>query len=81
LDGEAARFYRSIDPESYLKDIAPRPLVIIHSRNDTVIPYRLAEETYALGYEPKRLHTVGCPTHGFCPEMDDTLKEELARMA
>jgi fermentation-respiration switch protein FrsA (DUF1100 family) len=70
----------SIDPESYFKEISPRPLIMIHSRNDTIIPYSLAEQTYALGKEPKRLHTVGCKTHGYCMEMDDALKEELEKI-
>ena len=81
VDADRARFYLSIDPESYLQDISPRPLVMIHSRNDTIIPYSLAEQTYALGREPKSLHTVGCATHGYCREMDIALKEELEKMA
>jgi len=81
IDSDSARFYLSIDPESYLQDISPRPLVMIHSRNDTIIPYSLAEQTYALGREPKSLHTVGCATHGYCRDMDIALKEELEKMA
>lgn len=81
IDSDSARFYLSIDPESYLQDISPRPLVMIHSRNDTVISYSLAEQTYALGREPKSLHTVGCATHGYCREMDIALKEELEKMS
>ena len=81
IGSDSARFYLSIDPESYLQDISPRPLVMIHSRNDTVIPYSLAEQTYALGREPKSLHTVGCATHGYCREMDIALKEELEKMS
>ncbi len=77
----AARFYHSIDPDSYLTKIAPRPLVMIHSRNDTIIPYSLAEQTYVLATMPKSLHTVGCQTHGYCPEMDDAIAQELERMA
>jgi fermentation-respiration switch protein FrsA (DUF1100 family) len=80
IDRDTARFYRSIDPESYLNMISPRPLVMIHSLNDTIISYQLAEQTYRLGLQPKRLHTVGCRTHGFCPEMGDALKEELDSM-
>ena len=80
IDPDSARFYLSIDPESYLKEISHRPLIMIHSRNDTIIPYGLAEQTYALGKEPKRLHTVGCKTHGYCMEMDDALKEELEKI-
>ena len=81
IDPDSARFYLSIDPESYFKEISPRPLIMIHSRNDTIIPYSLAEQTYALGKEPKRLHTVGCKTHGYCMEMDDALKKELEKIA
>lgn len=78
-DRDLVRFYRSIDPESYLKKIAPRPLVMIHSRNDAIIPYGLAEQTYARGIQPKRLHTVGCATHGYCAEMNEAIREELKR--
>ncbi|MCX6674112.1 MAG: acetylxylan esterase [Methanothrix sp.] len=77
VDKDLIRFYRSIDPESYLSKIGPRPLVMIHSRNDTVIPYHLAEQIYARGVQPKRWHTVGCATHGYCTQMDGALKEEL----
>jgi len=81
IDSDSVRFYLSIDPESYLGEVFPRPLAMIHSRNDTIIPFRLAEETYALGPEPKSLNTVGCATHGYCREMDDALKEELKKMS
>jgi len=80
VDKNMVRFYRSIDPESYLSRIAPRPLVMIHSRNDTVIPYQLAEQTYARGMQPKRWHTVGCATHGYCAEMSGAIEEELKGM-
>jgi dienelactone hydrolase len=81
MDKDTARFYRSIDPESYLNMISPRPLIMIHSRNDTVISYQLAEQTYRLGLQPKRFYAVGCAKHGYCPEMDEAIKEELARMS
>lgn len=77
----AARFYLSIDPDSYLTKIAPRHLVMIQSSNDTIIPYSLAEKTYALAAMPKSLHTVGCQTHGYCPEMDEAITKELENMA
>jgi hypothetical protein len=79
-DRDLIRFYRSIDPETYLGKITPRPLVMIHSRNDTVIPYQLAERTYARGMQPKRLHTVGCNVHGYCAEMNGAIEEELKIM-
>jgi dienelactone hydrolase len=80
VDENMVRFYRSVDPETYLRRIAPRPLVMIHSRNDTIIPYQLAEQTYARGMQPKRLHTVGCKVHGYCPEMNEAIEEELKSM-
>lgn len=80
VDKNLVRFYRSIDPETYLNKIAPRPLVMIHSRNDTIIPYHLAEQTYARGVQPKRLHTVGCKVHGYCAEMNEAIEEELKSM-
>jgi len=80
VDNNLVRFYRSIDPETYLNKIAPRPLVMIHSSNDTVIPYYLAEQTYARGMQPKRLHTVGCKVHGYCAQMNEAIGEELKGM-
>jgi dienelactone hydrolase len=80
VDKNLVRFYRSIDPETYLRRIAPRPLVMIHSRNDTIISYHLAEQTYALGMQPKRLHPVGCKVHGYCAQMDEAIEEELKGM-
>jgi dienelactone hydrolase len=80
VDKNMVRFYRSIDPETYLYRIAPRPLVMIHSRNDTIIPYQLAEQTYARGVQPKRMHTVGCNVHGYCAQMNEAIEEELKGM-
>lgn len=81
LDKNLIRFYRSIDPETYLSRIAPRPLVMIHSRNDTIIAYQLAEKTFALAVEPKRFHTADCSVHGYCSQMNQAIEEELKSMA
>ena len=80
VDKDLIRFYRSIDPETYLGKITPRPLVMVHSRNDTIIPYHLAEQTYDRGMQPKRLHAVGCSVHGYCAEMNGAIEEELKSM-
>ncbi len=80
-DPEVVRFYISIDPESYLDRIAPRPLVMIHSRNDTIIPYQMAEKTFSLAVPPSRMHTVNCTVHGYCPEMAQAVEEELAAIS
>ena len=79
-DPEEIRFYRSIDPDTYLDKIPPRKFVMIHSLNDTVIHYENALRTYAKGDKPKELHTVGTATHGYCKEMDAFIKTELEEM-
>jgi fermentation-respiration switch protein FrsA (DUF1100 family) len=79
-DKDEIRFYRSIDPDTYLGKITPRPLVMIHSRNDTIIAYRLAEQTFARAFVPKALHAVNCSRHGYCPEMNEYLEKELRNM-
>jgi dienelactone hydrolase len=74
------RFFRSIDPDTYLNEIPPRKLVMIHSRNDTVIPYGLAQSTYAKAAQPKDFDQVGCYMHGYCAEMSSYLGEQLEEM-
>lgn len=77
---EAVRFYRSIDPDTYIERIPPRRFVMIHSKNDAVIPIDYARRTYEKALEPKEFHIVDCATHGRCGEMDPYIEEELARM-
>lgn len=79
-DATAIRFYKSIDPETYLGKIPPRKLVMIHSRNDPVISYDLALRMYSKAQSPKELHTIDRVFHGYCTHMDGMIKEELARM-
>lgn len=79
-DPNQLRFYLSIDPETYFSKIAPRKLVMIHSQNDTVVPYDLALQTFAMASGPKVLHTVNCTTHGYCAGMKAFLDEELTKM-
>ena len=80
IDEDTIRFYRSIDPETYLFKIPPRPLAMIHSSNDTVIPRQLAEQTYATASQPKSFDTVGCTQHGYCTEMDAYIEKRLLSM-
>jgi dienelactone hydrolase len=79
-DPDRIRFFRSIDPDTYLDEIPPRKLVMIHSRNDTVIPYGLAQSTYAKAAQPKDFDLVGCNLHGYCAEMSSYLGEQLEEM-
>jgi len=79
-DRDMIRFYRSIDPGTYLTGIPPRKFVMIHSLNDTVIQYDSAQRTYTRAVAPKELYTVGTATHGYCKEMDEFIKTELEGM-
>lgn len=77
---DAIRFYRSIDPETYLGKIPPRRFVMLQSLNDPIIPIEYANETYDEAFMPKNLLIVECAVHGRCAEMDSYLKKELAQM-
>ncbi len=77
---DAVRFYRSIDPETYLAKIPPRKFVMLHSLNDPVIAFEYANETYDKVFMPKKMFIVECATHGRCTEMDPYLERELAEM-
>jgi len=79
-DPDVIQFYRSIDPDTYLGKIPPGKFVMIHSLNDTIIPYENAQQTYAKAKEPKELHTVETATHGYCKEMAAFMKTELEAM-
>lgn len=80
VDKDIIRFYRSIDPETYLSKIPPRPLAMIHSLNDTVITRQLAERTYAMASQPKSFDIAGCTIHGYCTKMDADIEKRLFAM-
>ena len=77
---DMVRFYRSIDPDTYLNEISPRKFVMIHSLNDTIIPYDSAQQTYMKIGGRKSLHTALKEGHGYSAEMNPFLEEELAEM-
>lgn len=74
------RFYRSIDPDTYLGFIPPRKFVMMHSVNDTIIPINLAENTFKKAKEPKQFYTVTTGTHGFSEGMRAPLENEIRQM-
>ena len=77
---DMVRFYRSIDPDTYLNEISPRKFVMIHSLNDTTIPYDSAQQTYMKIGGLKSLHTTRKDGHGYSAEMNPFLEKELAEM-
>lgn len=77
-DAEADRFYRSIDPDTYLSALPPAKFVLIHSVNDTLIPYDAALKTFLLAKEPKAMYNTTEPTHGYTGSMNSYLEKELS---
>ena len=78
VDENIYRFYRSIDPETYIASISPRKVIMFHATNDSIIPYDLAEETFELASEPKAMYTVNGTTHGYSSSTKEELEKELA---
>jgi dienelactone hydrolase len=79
-DETLLRFYRSIDPDTYLGFIPPRKLVMMHSVNDSIIPIDLAEKTFKKAKEPKQFYSVTTGGHGFSEGMRAPLENELRLM-
>lgn len=78
VDEGVYRFYRSIDPETYIASISPRKVIMFHATNDSTIPYDMAEKTFELASEPKSMYTVNGTTHGYSSSTKEELKKELA---
>lgn len=79
-DKTLIRFYRSIDPETYLGLIPPRKFVMLHSVNDSIIKIEFAENTFKKAKEPKKFYPVKTGDHGFSEDMKAPLEEELRLM-
>jgi len=79
-DESVIRFYRSIDPETYLKSIPPRKFVMLHSINDTIIQIQFARNTFEKALEPKQFYNVTTGTHGYSEGMKEPLVNELKIM-
>jgi dienelactone hydrolase len=76
-DSKTYRFYRSIDPDTYLPNLPPAKFVQIHSLNDTLIPYDTALRTFAVAKEPKAMYNVSDATHGYTASMRPYVEKEL----
>jgi len=79
-DETTLRFYRSIDPDTYLNSIPPRRFVMMHSVNDSIIPLELAENTFIKAKEPKMFYKIETGNHGFSEGMRKPLEDELRLM-
>ena len=76
-DTEAYTFYKSIDPDMYIGQISPRRVTMLHSLNDTIIPYAMAQKTFEKASEPKAMYSITDSTHGYTGSMQPYLEQEL----
>ncbi len=75
---EVIRFLNSIDPNHYVAGISPRPLIMVHSKNDTVIPFQMAQQTFDFAKEPKTLLVTESKDHSYIrQDMKSLLEKEL----
>ncbi len=76
-DDTALRFYRSIDPDTYINSIPPRRFVMMHSVNDSIIPLGFAQNTFGKAKQPKMFYKIETGNHGFSEGMRKPLEDEL----
>ena len=55
--------FREVEPLRDVRGIAPRPILIIHSTGDTIIPYQHSMQIYEAAGEPKALWLVDDVPH------------------
>ncbi len=72
------KFLASINPDRYIGEITPRPIIMFHSKNDSVVPYSSAKKTISYAGDPKEFITMPSPCrHGYCNEVFDLFLQEL----
>jgi fermentation-respiration switch protein FrsA (DUF1100 family) len=77
---ESARKYLlSIDPDVYIGGVSPRPTILFHAPDDTVIPYSDGRKLYDLAKEPKKFFSFN-GTHGVNGETDQVLIAEYTQI-
>ncbi len=76
-DSDVVRFYTSIDPDTYLADLPPRRLVMIHWTKDKIIPLEAARKTFNKAHQPKSFYPVEGEGHGFNTNMTPSLERGL----
>ena len=76
-DPRAAEFLKSIVGDSYIGMLSPRPLLMLHSTGDAVVPIEDARDTFSMAGEPKTLLTINSTSHSYSPEMRGILEQGL----
>lgn len=59
----------NVSPRDYVGEISPRPLLIVHRRNDFLVPVQHAYDLYEKAGDPKKLVIVEGRMHSVTEEM------------
>ncbi|OPY39013.1 MAG: Alpha/beta hydrolase family protein [Methanoregula sp. PtaU1.Bin051] len=79
ITGDPVRFAASVEPSTYIASISPRPVWILHSHSDTIIPFDSGKDLYELAGEPKALIEFA-GAHGINSDADDRILSEWAQI-
>lgn len=55
--------FKTVSPADSIADIAPRPLLLVHSRDDEIVPVNHAHTLYERAGEPKKLVIINGSDH------------------
>jgi dipeptidyl aminopeptidase/acylaminoacyl peptidase len=79
ISGDPARFAASIEPGTYLGNIAPRPVRVFHARDDPVIPFASGEKFFEKAREPRNFSEF-TGTHGINSDVDEKIIGQWAQI-
>ncbi|MBU0953459.1 MAG: hypothetical protein KKA90_03505 [Nanoarchaeota archaeon] len=78
LSAKELQYLNSINPLFYAPLVSPRPVVLLHSTNDSIVPYEDAQALFAAAGEPKQFFPFDKPGHGYDPLEKEMLATVLA---
>jgi len=70
--GEAKQFLLSIDPDHAVGGISPRPAILLHAPDDTIIPYQDGYNLFVQARQPKVFWNLSSG-HGLNQEADERI--------
>jgi hypothetical protein len=77
-DDKLNEFMKSVEPGYYLERLPPRKFVMVHFKNDTVIPVDMGVELYGRADIPKALYLYDGSVHGLYSDIySEDLRKEL----
>lgn len=77
LTGDQRKFLLSVDPDTYIASISPRPVLIFHAPADPIINYTEGQALYGYAKDPKQFSSFN-GSHGLNGEVDQDILTFLA---